>query len=83
MKTISTIADWDLNDLLPKNKWFYNYTHPNNLSVNWYVYKHKIYVPNSFKTNYISAVSQIVEQFPLEHKHIILYILQLVQYKIQ
>jgi carbonic anhydrase len=61
MKTISTIADWDLNDLLPKNKWFYNYTHPNNLSVNWYVYKHKIYVPNSFKTNYISAVSQIVK----------------------
>ena len=60
MKTISTIADWDLNDLLPSNKWFYNYTHPNNLSVNWYVYKNKIYVPNSFKTNYISAVSQIV-----------------------
>ena len=60
VKTISTIADWDLNDLLPTNKWFYNYTHPNNLSVNWYIYKNKIYVPNSFKTNYISAVSQIV-----------------------
>jgi len=59
-KTITTIADWDLNDLLPKNKWFYNYVHPNNALVNWYVYKNHIYIPPSFKSNYISTVSRII-----------------------
>ncbi len=33
-RTVSTIADWDINDLLPANKWFYNYTNPNNTNVN-------------------------------------------------
>ena len=59
-KTITTIADWDLNDLLPKNKWFYNYVHPNNPLVNWYVYKNHIYIPPSFKSNYILTVSRII-----------------------
>lgn len=57
--TVSSIADWDINDLLPSNKWFYNYTHPNNTNVNWYVYKNPIYIPNTFKTNFISTVSQV------------------------
>lgn len=57
--TVSSIADWEINDLLPSNKWFYNYTHPNNTNVNWYVYKNPIYVPNTFKTNFISTVSQV------------------------
>lgn len=57
--TVTSIADWDINDLLPSNKWFYNYTHPNNTNVNWYVYKNPIYIPNTFKTNFISTVSQV------------------------
>jgi len=57
--TVSSIADWDINDLLPSNRWFYNYTHPNNTNVNWYVYKNPIYIPNTFKTNFISIVSQV------------------------
>jgi len=58
-KTVSTLADWDIKDLFPKNKWFYNYTHPNNPVVNWYVYKNQVYVPNSFKSGFISTVSQV------------------------
>ena len=64
--TVSTIADWDINDLLPANKWFYNYTHPNNTSVNWYVYKNPLYIPSTFKTNFISTVSQITSNGKIE-----------------
>lgn len=64
--TVSTIADWDINDLLPANKWFYNYTHPNNINVNWYVFKNPLYIPNLFKTNFISSVSQVTSNGSIE-----------------
>lgn len=64
--TVSTIADWDINDLLPANKWFYNYTHPNNTNVNWYVFKNPLYIPNLFKTNFISTVSQVTSNGSIE-----------------
>jgi len=65
-RTVSTIADWDINDLLPANKWFYNYTHPNNTNVNWYVFKNPLYIPNLFKTNFISSVSQVTSNGSIE-----------------
>ena len=65
-RTVSTIADWDINDLLPANKWFYNYTHPNNTNVNWYVFKNPLYIPNLFKSNFISTVSQVTSNGSIE-----------------
>lgn len=65
-RTVSTIADWDINDLLPANKWFYNYTHPNNTNVNWYVFKNPLYIPNLFKSNFISTVSQVTSNGTIE-----------------
>ena len=61
-KKIKTIADWEIDDLLPRNRTFYNYFHPNNLKVNWFVYRSFMYVPSSFKINFINKVSSITKQ---------------------
>ena len=54
--------NWDLSDLLPKTKTFFNYFHPENTRVSMYVYKDPLYVPENFKYTFVDTVSQAVNQ---------------------
>ena len=55
-KNINNIK-FDINDLIPNNKTFYNYVHTENDNINWYVYQNPLIINDKYLKKYIDNVS--------------------------